>query len=501
MAFLETSGIVRRFPGVVALNNVSLSIELGQVHILAGENGAGKSTLVKILTGTYQPSEGSIRIDGGDPRARPGLFDYIAYVPQELSLFEHMSVAENLFMPFEKSGMAGARIDYERLNRAAMEYIDRFEINARPEQLVKNIPVADQQLVQIARASTNKKFKVIILDEPTSSLTSKETERLFGIIRQLRDTGHAVVFISHKMDEIFELGDVVTVLRNGEYVDTCAMKDIDQHELIKMMSGEEIAIDQLYQPTLAAGEVLLTVNNLTGHRFRDVTFSLYQNEILGFAGLVGAGRSEVMQTLFGFLPAKSGSATVGGKPWKLGDTSYSTSNGVVYLSEERRMHGILPQLSVRENAGIAILRQLANKLGVISSDKEKQSVGQMIETYAVKTASLEKKIIFLSGGNQQKVIIGRAMMGKPRILIFDEPTKGIDVKTKAEIYRLMKQLAEEGVGIILVSSDMEELRKCASRIITMYHGSINGEYRTVETTNQQLVTAILGSEKEVANYG
>ena len=501
MAFIETTSIVRRFPGVVALNDISLSIELGQVHILAGENGAGKSTLVKILTGTYHPSEGSIRIDGGDPLTQAELFDYIAYVPQELSLFEHMTVAENLFMPFEKSGMAAARIDYAALNRAAMEYIERFEINARPDQLVKNIPVADQQLVQIARASTNRKFKVIILDEPTSSLTSKETERLFGIVRQLRDTDHAVIFISHKMDEIFSLGDVVTVLRNGEKVGTRDMNAIDPHELIKMMSGEEIEIDQLFQPDLAPAEEILSVSNLSGPRFQNVSFSLRRNEILGFAGLVGAGRSEVMQTLFGFLPAEGGSATVDGKPWKLGDTSYSTRQGVLYLSEERRMHGILPQLSVRENVGISILNKIANALGIISQDKEISAVEEMIATYAVKTSSIDKKIMFLSGGNQQKVIIGRAMMSLPRLLIFDEPTKGIDVKTKAEIYRLMKQLAEQGVGIILVSSEMEELRKCANRIITMYHGAINGEYITTETTNQQLVTAILGSGKENGNHG
>ena len=495
MAFIETQNIFRRFPGVIALNDVSLSIELGQIHILAGENGAGKSTLVKILTGTYQPSEGSLRIDGGDPLQRPELFDLIAYVPQELSLFEHMTVAENLFMPFAKSGVVGWRIDYGKLNREAMEYIKRFEINARPDQLVRNIPVADQQLVQIARASTNRKFKVIILDEPTSSLTSKETERLFGIVKQLRETGHAVIFISHKMDEIFALGDVVTVLRNGEKVGTRAMQDIDQRTLIQMMSGEEIEIDKLFHPEKPLGETILEVGKLSGRCFHDVSFSLRQFEILGFAGLVGAGRSELMQTIFGFLAANSGSVAFDGRPWKLGDTSRSTRCGLIYLSEERRMHGILPLLSVRENVGISILDKLSNALGIISKNKEVSAVNEMIDTYSVKTSSLDKKIMFLSGGNQQKIIIGRAMMSQPRLLIFDEPTKGIDVKTKAEIYRLMKQLAEQGVGIILVSSEMEELRKCANRVITMYQGRINGEFMTAETTNNQLVTAILGAGK------
>lgn len=493
---IEARNIGRRFPGVVALNDVSLDIEAGQVHILAGENGAGKSTLVKILTGAYAPSSGSLRIDGEDPLAHPRLFDRVAYVPQELSLFEHMTVAENLFMPFDKSGMARYVIDRAALNAAAREYIERFEIHVEPEDLVKDIPVADRQLLQIARASTRKHFKTIILDEPTSSLTTRETERLFGIVRQLRARGHAVVFISHKMEEIFALGDVVTVLRNGELVATRPLAELDARGLIRLMSGEEIEIDRRFQPRQAEGETLLVVDRLSGHRFHDVSFSLRRHEILGFAGLVGAGRSELMQTLFGYLKASSGSVQVDGQAWKLGDTHFSTRHGVLYLSEERRLHGILPLLGVRENVGISIFDQTLNALGIIARDKERTVVERLVADYEVKTASIDKQIMYLSGGNQQKVIIGRAMSGRPKILIFDEPTKGIDVKTKAEIYRLMQRLAEEGVGIILVSSDMDELRKCASRILTMYHGAINGEFETATTSNQQLVAAILGAGEE-----
>ena len=493
MPLIEARNISRRFPGVIALNDVSLNIEAGQVHILAGENGAGKSTLVKILTGAYAPSSGSLRIDGEDPTTRPGLFDRIAYVPQELSLFEHMTVAENLFMPFDKSGTARYVIDRAMLNTAAREYIERFEIHVEPEDLVKNIPVADRQLLQIARASTRRHFKTIILDEPTSSLTIRETERLFGIIRQLRERGHAVVFISHKMEEIFALGDVVTVLRNGELVATRPLADLDVRALIRLMSGEEIEIDRHFQPCHAAGETLLVVDRLSGYRFRDVSFSLRRHEILGFAGLVGAGRSELMQTIFGYLKASGGSVHVNDRPWKLGDTHFSTRHGVLYLSEERRLHGILPLLGVRENVGVSIFDRTLNALGVISRNKERTAVERLVADYEVKTASIDKQIMYLSGGNQQKVIIGRAMSGQPTILIFDEPTKGIDVKTKAEIYRLMQRLAEEGVGIILVSSDMDELRKCASRILTMYHGTVNGEFQTAATSNQQLVAAILGA--------
>lgn len=492
MAFIEMEGIWRRFPGVVALSNVSLSIELGRVHVLAGENGAGKSTLVKILTGTLKPSDGRVVIDGRSVEDDPGLFGYVAYVPQELSLFPHMTVAENLFIPFNKSGTARLAIDHGALNREAWEYIERFNISARPEQMVKNIPISDQQLLQIARASTNRGFKVLILDEPTSSLTGKETERLFGIIRQLRDTGHAIIFISHRLEETFALGDEVTVLRNGEHVGHRDMDGLTIPELVHMMSGEEVKIDQNFQPGGEAGRVLLEVEHLSGRNFQDISFVLRQGEILGFAGLVGAGRSEVMQTMFGYLKATGGRVIVDGQPWKLNDTTHSTRHGMLYLSEERRLHGILPFLSVRDNIGISIFDQTVSG-GVISSGKEIQAVRDIVDRYEIKTSSIAKLIMFLSGGNQQKAIIGRAMAQHPKVLIFDEPTKGIDVKTKAEIYKIMKTLAESGVGIILVSSDMDELRRCASRIITMYRGSIRGEFVTRETDHRTLVGAILGT--------
>jgi ribose transport system ATP-binding protein len=492
VAFLEVRGIVQRFPGVVALNGVDMSVELGRVHVLAGENGAGKSTLVKILVGTQVPTEGTILIDGQKPFEHPHLFDYVAYVPQEINLFAHMTVAENLFIPFGKSGSARWVLDHGRMFSAAQEFIERFHISARPGQLVKDIPISDQQLLQIARAAARQRFQVLILDEPTSSLTSQEVERLFRIIRQLRASNHAVIFISHKMEEIFDLGDEVSVLRNGELVGHRPLAGLGEPELIRMMSGEEIRMDQVFYPECEVGPTMVQVEGLSGHHFNDISFTLRQGEILGFAGLVGAGRSELMQTLFGYLKASAGRVKVMGQKWRLGDPSFAIDHGIFYLSEERRRHGILPFESVRENIGISIFDRTV-RAGVISAERERGIVADVIATYDIKTPSMDRQIMFLSGGNQQKTIIGRAMACHPRVLIFDEPTKGIDVRTKVEIYRIMKELAERGVGIILVSSDLNELRKCASRILTMHFGSLSGEFITRQTDNETLVRAILGA--------
>lgn len=496
MAFIQVRGIRKEYPGVVALNNVDLSVELGAIHVIAGENGAGKSTLVKILTGVESPTKGEINIDGQNALEHHNekLFENLAYVPQEINLFPNMTVAENLFMPFGRSEIGNTLLNRSKLAKAAQKYIDRFRIHAAPHQLVKDIMVSDQQLLQIARASTNINFKVLILDEPTTALTTSETQKLFEIIAELKDNNHAIIFISHKLEEMFALGDEVTVLRNGEKVGYSKMDAIDESGLIKLMSGKEIDIEEEYRPEIIVQRSpLLEVKNLTGPRVENASFTLYEGEILGFAGLVGSGRSELMQTMFGYLKAKHGEITVGGEAWKLGDTNFSVNHGMFYLSEERKLHGILPLLSLRDNIGISLFKDTVTHY-IISDSKEKAIVQDVVNTYDIKTDSLRKKIMYLSGGNQQKSIIGRAMACRPKVLIFDEPTKGIDVKTKFDIYVIMKKLAEQGVGIILISSEMDELQKCASRIMTMYHGRINGEFITEYTDTRTLVGAIIGAQ-------
>ena len=497
MAFLEVEDLTRDYPGVRALSEVTLKLELGRVHILAGENGAGKSTLVKLVTGTDTPSAGRILIDGQDAHLNPDLHRYVAYVPQELNLFPHLSVSENLFLPYNRSSLSGRLVNRRQMDIEAQKYLDRFAISAGPGELVRDISVPEKQLLQIARASVNSDMKVLILDEPTSSLTSSEIERVLDIIKAFRDQNHAIVFISHKIDEVLAVGDDYTVLRNGKKVADGQIADIDETGLIKAMSGEELASSKHFQPEIPAGqaelEPILDVAGLSGPMFEDVSFELKRGEILGFAGLLGAGRSEVMQTIFGYLKAKSGDVKLEGSPFALGKTSRSVRSGILYLSEERKLHGILPQLSLRENIGISILDQIASWTG-IDLASERIKVRDIVKVYDIKAAGISQQMSHLSGGNQQKAIIGRAMATTPKLIIFDEPTKGIDVRTKSEIYKIMKRLAEEGVGIILVSSEMDELRKCANRIVTMYSGKVTGCFETSTTNNETLLGAMFGSE-------
>lgn len=494
MVLLKATGIRKSYPGVVALDHIDLTLEPGKVHILAGENGAGKSTLIKTLSGLVRPDEGALAIEDGDALQEPRLFQRVAYVPQELNLFPYLTVAENMFMPFGRSGFGTITVSEKAMEREAEKFISRFGIHAHADQKVADISVPDQQLLQIARAATQEEFRIMILDEPTSSLTAKETERLFRIVNDLRDKGIAIVFVSHKMEEIFSLGDTVTVLRDGRSVGTFPMADMTESELIRLMSGSTVKLDEQFQSRSKTrdDDVILSVEGLSGPGFDDVSFTLRRGEILGFAGLVGAGRSEVMQTMFGFRKARAGRVMLEGKEIARNRPDKAVRAGMMYLSEERKHHGIFPMLSVRENIALAVTGAIT-KGGLISGARETATVSDIIGRFDVRTSSPEKKIMFLSGGNQQKAIIGRAMARKPRLLIFDEPTKGIDIGTKFQIYRIMQTLAEEGVGIILVSSEMSELQRCANRIVTMYAGQINGSFDHADTDVSTLVAAIIGS--------
>lgn len=490
MKVLEAHNITKLFPGVVALDSVDVAFEPGEIHCIIGENGAGKSTLIKCLTGVYQPEEGQVMINGEDAIKNTSLFDKVAYVPQEIDLFGYMSVAENLFLPYEKSGVKGI-VNQKELENRAVPVLKKFRIPAAPDALVKDISVSAQQLLQIARACVHEDYEVLMLDEPTTSLTTSDTQILFDIVKEIKKENKAIIFISHKLEEIFELGDVITVFRNGKRVAGDKLENVDIPWVIRQMTGKELVQDQVFCSEKVSDEVLLEVEHLTGEKFTDISFQLKKGEILGFSGLVGAGRSELMQAIFGYLPVYSGSVKLDGAEWKLGDTNYSVKHGFIYLPEERKKQGILPVLSIRENISVSTLDTLKNGFS-ISKKKENTLAQEVIDTYDVKTPDAEKAIQFLSGGNQQKVIIGRAMKCEPKVLVFDEPTKGIDVGTKAEIYRLMKELAEEkGIGIILISSEMDEVKKCSNRIIALYEGKQAGEY-DARADKDTLLGAIIG---------
>ena len=315
MNILEATGITKVFPGVVALDSVDVSFEPGQIHCIIGENGAGKSTLIKCLTGVYTPEQGEVKINGQDALKQKELFDKVAYVPQEIDLFPHMSVAENLFIPYEKSGFKGM-VNQKTLEKAAIPVLERFSIPVKPDELVKDISISSQQLLQIARAVMHENYDVLMLDEPTTSLTTKDTQILFEIVQNIRKQNKAVIFISHKLEEIFALGDVITVFRNGKKVAYSKLEDVDIPWVIKQMTGKELDQNQVYYSSKVTDEVLLEVEHLTGERFTDVSFQLKRGEILGFSGLVGAGRSELMQAIFGYLPAYEGSVKLDGENWK-----------------------------------------------------------------------------------------------------------------------------------------------------------------------------------------
>ena len=490
MKALEAYGITKIFPGVKALDSVDISFELGQIHAIIGENGAGKSTLIKCLTGVYEPTEGEIKINGKSAFSDKKMFDKIAYVPQAIDLFNYMTVAENLFMPYEKSGFKGI-VNQGNLQEKAKPLLEKFHITVSPDALVKDISVSQQQLLQIARATVYEDYEVLMLDEPTTSLTTKDAQRLFDVINQIKKENKAIVFISHKLEEIFAICDVITVFRNGQKVAYSNINDVDIPWVITKMTGRELNQEQTFFSEKVSDEVLMEVEHLCGERFSDISFKLRKGEILGFSGLVGAGRSEIIQAAFGYIPVYSGKMKIEGKEWKFGDTHFSVNNGFIYLPEERKRQGILPILSVKENISVSLLDSLKAVLG-ISNKKEKNIAQEVINAYSIKTPDMEKAIKFLSGGNQQKVIIGRSMYCNPKVLVFDEPTKGIDVGTKAEIYRLMKQLAEEkGIGIILISSEMEEIKKCSNRIITFYEGSKVGEF-DAGADKELLLSSIIG---------
>lgn len=490
MSVLEAKEITKLFPGVVALDSVDIAFEAGEIHCVIGENGAGKSTLIKCLTGVYEPESGFVFIDGQDTGKNRELFNKIAYVPQEIDLFRYLTVAENLFLPFERFDIHQP-INQKELEEKAVPILEKFNIPVRPDDLVQNISVSSQQLVQIARAISHEDYEVLMLDEPTTSLTTNDTKILFDIVRKVKEENKAVIFISHKLEEIFQLGDVITVFRNGKKVDYATLSQVDTEWIIRKMTGREVDTKQKFYSTKVSDEVLLEVKNLTGDMFEDISFNLKKGEIIGFTGLVGAGRSELMQTILGYRKAYRGSVFMEGRPWKLNNPSYAINHGYIYLPEERKKEGILPALSIRENISVSVLDKL--KTGInISAKKEAALAEQIIKTYDIKTPDYDKQIQFLSGGNQQKVIIGRAMSANPKVLVFDEPTKGIDVGTKTEIYRLMKKLAEEEqIGIILVSSEMEEIIKCSNRIIALYEGHKVGEYDR-DTDNKIILSSIIG---------
>jgi inositol transport system ATP-binding protein len=480
-------GITKRFPGVLALNDVKLNLRAGTVHSLMGENGAGKSTLMKILAGVYTLDEGQILIDGKqvsitDPRS--GLDHGIAMIHQELSFIPELSAAENIYLGRELRNRAGL-VSKHIMAEAAQKVFDRWGIKILASSLMRDLSVAQAQMVEIAKAIAFD-ARIIIMDEPTSAITDREVAALHKIIGQLREAGTAIIYITHKMDEVFAISDEITIFRDGAWVSTELSKDMTRDSLISLMVGRELTT--LFPKSEAKiGEVILEVKNLNrGRQVRDVSFNVKRGEILGFAGLMGSGRTEVLETLFGIYGAESGSIKINGKEIKIREPHQAIAAGIGLLTEDRKKTGIMGVLSVRDNMSVASLSKFTIG-GILRKPLIEKQCEEQRQALSLKTPSLNQQIQNLSGGNQQKVLLSRWLLTDPDILIIDEPTRGIDVGAKSEIHRLMSELAKQGKAIIMVSSEMPEILGMSDRVVVMCEGRLVGEVSRKEATQEKLM--------------
>ena len=493
---LEMHEINKHFPGVHALKDAHFDVRPGEVHALIGENGAGKSTLIKIVSGVYQPDTGNIQLEKqpihfADPREAQHAG--IATIYQELGLYPELSVAENIFMghaPMKKR-LGFETIDWERMETEAETLLAELNIqNLDVQAKVGTLNVGNRQRVEIAKA-LSLDARILIMDEPTAALSESDVEQLFSIVRLLRERGVSIIYISHRLNEVFELADRVTVLRDGEYIGTHEVKDTSESELISMMVGR--TIDNLFpkqDPDI--GDVVLEVRNLNRPPLtRDISFSVRAGEIVGLAGLVGSGRSETAQVIFGVLPAESGEILLDGEPVKIGRPSEAVEYGIGYVPEDRGHQGLIREMTIRENTSMPVLKTVS-KNTFINRGKERQLANRSIQQLSIRATGPDQITNKLSGGNQQKVVVSKWLASNPKLLIMDEPTRGIDVGAKAEIHRLMSRLAAEaGLAILMISSELPEILAMSDRILVMREGRLVGEFTREQATQEVIAHAMM----------
>jgi ribose transport system ATP-binding protein len=471
---LELKNIRKEYPGVVALNDVSLGFMSGEVHAIIGENGAGKSTFIKTITGAIEPTKGDVYFEGkklGKASPAERLELGITAIYQEFNLFAQLSVAENIY--FNRFDKKNGLIDYQSIEEKSRAILSRLGISIDPKKLVNELTVGYQQLIEIAK-SVSRTVKVMIMDEPSAPLTNSELKYLFKIVKELKNEGIAIIYISHRLEEIFEICDKVSVFRDGNYMETKMVKDTNKEELIRLMVNRELD-DSFPKIDLIKGEKVLEVKNLCNHHLKGVSFSAYKGERLGFAGLVGAGRTEVARAIFGADPISKGEIVINGEKVIIKNPEDAIQNGIGLIPEDRKHQGALLHLTIKENISYSFMKFLANLFGIIDVKRENKEILEQISALKVKTPSQDQLVKNLSGGNQQKVVLAKWLLMKSKILIFDEPTRGIDVGAKQEIYNLINELALMGKVIIIISSEMPELIGCTDRIIVMSEGRITGE--------------------------
>ncbi|HUW41836.1 MAG TPA: sugar ABC transporter ATP-binding protein [Rectinemataceae bacterium] len=484
---LSIKDVCKSFPGVKALDKVSIDVKRAMVHGIVGENGAGKSTLMKILSGVYEKDSGTVVFDGQQiehTTPQQSMQRGLAIIYQELNLVNTMSVGENVLLGRfrEMKGMRGT-------HARARELLDRIGSKIGTTRLVSELSVSEKQMVEIAKALSFES-KLIIMDEPSSSLTAEEMGELVKIIRQLKDQGISIIYISHKLDEIFEFCDNVSVMRDGRVIDTKPKSEYTRNELIMQMVGREIENEYPERPQ-RVGEVLMEVHSINTRKLHDVSFSLRKGEILGFVGLVGAGRTEIVRALFGADKVRGHQVSIEGKPTPIRNPRDAIGAGFGFIPEDRKLQGLVLPFSVESNISMASFRKFT-RLGFIRKSVEKEIGTRQVKALSVKTPSTKVPVVNLSGGNQQKCIVGRWLEISPSILIMDEPTKGIDVGAKYEIYMLMKEIAERGGAIILISSELPEVLNMSNRVLTVFEGRITGEFDPKVTSADKIMSAALG---------
>ncbi|WP_209123967.1 sugar ABC transporter ATP-binding protein [Alkalihalobacillus sp. BA299] len=494
---VEMQNISKSFPGVKALENVQLKVRKGTVHTLMGENGAGKSTLMKILSGMYTPDTGEIYIDGQKVQLkspRDALLNGISIVQQELSPILDMTIGENIFLGREPLYPNTRFINYKKLYQDADQLLKRLKLNLNPKMKMSRLSIAEMQMVEIVK-TVSYGSQVIIMDEPTSAITDQEVERLFEIIDQLKSEGKGIVYISHKMDEIFQISDDITVLRDGTYIDTKPAQDLDRDKLIAMMVGRNLTDMFPEKAGKEIKETILEVNNISSPGyFEDVSFTVKKGEILGISGLMGAGRTEVAEAIFGLLPIEKGEIRINGQKAKIQSPVDAINHKIAFLTEDRKGEGLFLSMTVNHNASMTALNKFTN-FGFINKKQESKTSNDYRDKLRIKSYSINQLIGNLSGGNQQKVCIAKWLLTDPDILILDEPTRGIDIGAKAEIYKLMSDLAKQGLAIIMISSEMPEVIGMSDRIIVFHEGKITGELKSNGVTQEEILDLATGNTK------
>ena len=486
---LEMENISKEFPGVKALDNVQLKLKPGTVHALMGENGAGKSTLMKCLFGIYEKNSGKILLDGVEVNfksTKEALENGVSMVHQELNQVLQRNVLDNIWLG--RYPMKGFFVDEKKMYNDTINIFKDLDIRVDPRKKVAELPIAERQMIEIAKA-VSYKSKVIVMDEPTSSLTEKEVDHLFKIIKKLKESGVGIIYISHKMEEIKMISDEITILRDGKWISTNDVSKISTEQIISMMVGRDLT-ERFPKKDNTAKEMMLEVKNLTALNqpsIQDVSFELYKGEILGIAGLVGSKRTEIVETIFGMRPKEHGEIILNGKIVKNRNPEEAIKNGFALVTEERRSTGIFSMLDIAFNSVISNLDRYKNKFRLLKNKDIEKDTKWIVDSMRVKTPSYSTKIGSLSGGNQQKVIIGRWLLTEPEVLMLDEPTRGIDVLAKYEIYQLMIDLAKKDKGIIMISSEMPELLGVTDRILVMSNGRVAGVVKTSETNQEEIM--------------